>query len=305
MTENLVRFDIDPNSMKDRYIEEITKTPLLTSDEEVALAESIASAREARMRLADGGLSDRERRSVQRIIDEGSTARERLLMANTRLVVSVAKKYSHRGIPLVDLIHEGIIGLIRATKKFDPARGNRFSTYATWWIRQAITRAIDNNARTIRLPVHRSVEINRLSFTKNRLIQALGREPNEGELAEAMEMTPEQLRDTLVISMAPISLELPQDEDDNRTLADVIPDLDSASPEESTIQNLKQQQVREVLDALPMREAQVLMLRFGFQDGRAHTLQEVGNKMGITRERVRQIESQAMNKLRGSESRFR
>ena len=303
--DTLVEFSIDPANLKDRYIEEITQTPLLTSDEEVSLSDSLARAREARQRLAEGGLSEGEHKNVQRIIDEGTAAQERLLMANTRLVVSVAKKYTHRGIPLVDLIHEGIIGLIRATKKFDPARGNRFSTYATWWIRQAITRAIDNNARTIRLPVHRSVEINRLSFTKNRLIQELGRDPNEDELAEALDTTPEQIRDTLSISIAPISLELPQDDDENRTLADVIPDVDTVSPEESTIQNLKQQQVREVLDALPMREAQVLMLRYGFQDGRSHTLQEVGNKMGITRERVRQIESQAMKRLRGSASRIR
>ncbi len=303
--DNLVEFNIDPNSMKDRYIEEITKTPLLTPDEEVSLSQRIASARQARQQLAEGGLTERERKDLQRVIDDGSAARERLLMANTRLVVSVAKKYTHRGIPLVDLIHEGIIGLIRATKKFDPGRGNRFSTYATWWIRQAITRAIDNNARTIRLPVHRSVEINRLSFMKNKLIQELGREPNELELAEAMDMTPEQIRDTLNISLAPISLELPQDEDNNRTLADVIPDEETASPEESTMQNMKEEQVREVLDALPMREAQVLMLRYGFQDGRAHTLQEVGNKMGITRERVRQIESQAINRLRGTAGRIR
>ncbi len=303
--DKLVEFNIDPNSMKDRYIEEITKTPLLTPDEEVSLSQRIASARQARQQLAEGGLTERERKDLQRVIDDGSAARERLLMANTRLVVSVAKKYTHRGIPLVDLIHEGIIGLIRATKKFDPGRGNRFSTYATWWIRQAITRAIDNNARTIRLPVHRSVEINRLSFMKNKLIQELGREPNELELAEAMDMTPEQIRDTLNISLAPISLELPQDEDNNRTLADVIPDEETASPEESTMQNMKEEQVREVLDALPMREAQVLMLRYGFQDGRAHTLQEVGNKMGITRERVRQIESQAINRLRGTAGRIR
>lgn len=305
MVDTLVEFSIDPANLKDRYIEEITQTPLLTSDEEVSLSDSLARAREARQRLAEGGLSEGARKNVQRLIDEGTAAQERLLMANTRLVVSVAKKYTHRGIPLVDLIHEGIIGLIRATKKFDPARGNRFSTYATWWIRQAITRAIDNNARTIRLPVHRSVEINRLSFTKNRLVQELGREPNEDELAKALDTTPEQIRDTLSISMAPISLELPQDDDENRTLADVIPDVETASPEESTIENLKQQQVREVLDALPTREAQVLMLRYGFQDGQSHTLQEVGNKMGITRERVRQIESQAMKRLRGSVSRIR
>jgi RNA polymerase primary sigma factor len=290
---------------RDEYIEEITQTPLLTAEEEVALSENLAKARDARRRLAQGGLREREVEQLQTTIETGSAARERLVMANTRLVVSIAKRYTNRGIPLLDLIQEGIIGLIRATKKFDPARGNRFSTYATWWIRQAITRAIDNQSRTIRLPVHKSVEIGKLSQAKNRLMQSLGRDPNELELAEELGISPDLVTEILNISQAPISLDLTQDDDENRTLGDMIPDQEVENPEQSTVENLMQQQVREVLDALPAREAQVLMLRYGFTNGRSHTLQEVGEKMGITRERVRQIENQAMSRLRSDSTRIR
>jgi len=295
----------DKRHIRDEYIEQITQTPLLTAEEEVTLAQDVARAREARRRLAQGGLSQAETRRLQHDIELGSMARERLIMANTRLVVSVAKRYANRGIPLMDLIHEGIIGLIRATKKFDPARGNRFSTYATWWIRQAITRSIDNTSRTIRLPVHKSVEINKLARARNRLTQQLGREPNDLELAEELGTTPQMVQDTISIGQAPISLDLPQDDDENRTLADTIPDLEVESPEGTAVESLMQQQVRDVLDALPAREAQVLMLRYGFTDGRSHTLQEVGDKLGITRERVRQIETQAMSRIRSDARRIR
>jgi RNA polymerase primary sigma factor len=290
---------------RDEYIEEITQTPLLTAEEEVALSENLAKALDARRRLAQGGLREHEVVQLQTTIETGSAAREHLVMANTRLVVSIAKRYTNRGIPLLDLIQEGIIGLIRATKKFDPARGNRFSTYATWWIRQAITRAIDNHSRTIRLPVHKSVEISKLSQAKNRLMQSLGRDPNELELAEELGISPDLVTEILNISQAPISLDLPQDDDENRTLGDMIPDQEVENPEQSTVENLIQEQVREVLDALPAREAQVLMLRYGFTNGRSHTLQEVGEKMGITRERVRQIENQAMSRLRSDSTRIR
>ncbi|MEJ2011055.1 MAG: sigma-70 family RNA polymerase sigma factor [Anaerolineales bacterium] len=290
---------------RDEYIEQITQTPLLTAEEEISLSQDLARARKARRRLAQGGLSESEERRLRHVIEEGSLARERLIMANTRLVVSVAKRYTNRGIPLMDLIHEGIIGLIRATKKFDPSRGNRFSTYATWWIRQAITRSIDNTSRTIRLPVHKSVEINKLLQARNRLTQSLGREPNDLELAGELGTTPQLVQETINISQAPISLDLPQDDDENRTLGDTIPDLEVETPEGTAVENLMQQQVRDVLDALPAREAQVLMLRYGFTDGRSHTLQEVGDKLGITRERVRQIEMQAMSRIRSDARRIR
>ncbi|MGD2161889.1 MAG: sigma-70 family RNA polymerase sigma factor [Anaerolineales bacterium] len=291
---------INSRTLKDHYIEEITKTPLLTSEEEVELTGKIRAAEEARQQLASGDFTEKERERIEQVIEEGTMAQEKILLANTRLVLSVAKRYTGRGIPLLDLVQEGIIGLMRATKKFEPERGNRFSTYATWWIRQAITRSIDNNARIIRLPVHKNIEINKVAYTRNELMQEFGREPTEEEIAEVLEMSPQQVLETMRISQTPISLELPQDDDENRTLADLIPDDEASSPEETTTETIMQEQIKDVLDELPMREARVIMLRYGFQDGRTYTLQEVGDAMGITRERVRQIESQAMNRLRAT-----
>ena len=287
----------DQDALSHEYIDEITKTPLLTADEEVDLSKRIKRARDARVKLANG-VGIKERSALQKMIEDGDAAREHLLMANTRLVISVAKRYTDRGIPFLDLVHEGIIGLIRATKKFDPEMGNRFSTYATWWIRQAITRAIDNHGRTIRLPVHKNVEINRLSAVRNRFLQENGREPDIQELARLLDRSPAEVQETIRIGQAPISLETPQDEGEDRVLGDSLPDVEMASPEEVTTRTIMEEQVREVIDALPMREAQVLLLRYGFHDGKSHTLQEVGDRMGITRERVRQIEHQALNKLR-------
>lgn len=292
--------NINSRTLKDRYIEEITKTPLLTSEEEVELTGKIRAAEEARQQLASGDYDENGRDRIEQVIEEGTLAQEKILLANTRLVLSVAKRYTGRGIPLLDLVQEGIIGLMRATKKFEPERGNRFSTYATWWIRQAITRSIDNNARIIRLPVHKNIEINKVAYTRNELMQEFGREPTEEEIAEVLEMSPQQVLETMRISQTPISLELPQDDDENRTLADLIPDDEASSPEESTTEMIMQEQIKDVLDELPMREARVIMLRYGFQDGRTYTLQEVGDAMGITRERVRQIESQAMSRLRAT-----
>jgi RNA polymerase primary sigma factor len=291
---------INSRTLKDRYIEEITKTPLLTPEQEIELTGKIRAAEKARQQLASGEFDKSERGKIQQVIEEGTAAQEKILLANTRLVLSVAKRYTGRGIPLLDLVQEGIIGLMRATKKFEPERGNRFSTYATWWIRQAITRSIDNNARIIRLPVHKNIEINKVAYTRNELMQEFGREPTEDEIAEVLEMTPQQVLETMRISQTPISLELPQDDDENRTLADLIPDDEASSPEESTTEVIIQEQIKDLLDELPMREARVIMLRYGFQDGRTYTLQEVGDAMGITRERVRQIESQAMNRLRAT-----
>ncbi|MGD8604115.1 MAG: sigma-70 family RNA polymerase sigma factor, partial [Anaerolineales bacterium] len=223
----------------------------------------------------------------------------RLLMANTRLVVSVAKKYTGRGVPFLDLIHEGIIGLMRATKKFEVERGNRFSTYATWWIRQAITRAIDNHGRTIRLPVHKNVEINKLNYATRFLAQEMGRDPSDEELADYLNVSAEQVRDTQRIAQTPISLELPQDDDDEgRVLADMLSDPNAPQPEDVASIEIQNEQIRQVMQALPAREEQVLLLRFGFHDGKSYTLQQVGDKMGLTRERVRQIETQALSRLR-------
>ncbi len=293
--QSVGRFEKD--ALGHEYIEEITRTPLLSAEEEVNLSQRIRLAREARQRFADG-VGQKEKVSLQRIIEDGAAAREHLLMANTRLVISVAKRYTDRGIPFLDLVHEGIIGLIRATKKFDPGMGNRFSTYATWWIRQAITRAIDNQGRTIRLPVHKNVEINRLSAARNRLLQDFGREPTIEDLALTLERSQEEIQEIMRIGQAPISLETPHNDEDSRVLGDSLPDVDGPSPEEATTRSLMQEQVRAVIDALPMREARVLLLRYGFHDGKSHTLQEVGDRMGITRERVRQIENQALTKLR-------
>lgn len=297
--------NINSRTLKDRYIEEITKTPLLTPEEEIDLTGKIRAAEEARQQLASGEFDDQDRERIDQLINEGTMAHEKILLANTRLVLSIARRYTGRGIPLIDLVQEGIIGLMRATKKFEPERGNRFSTYATWWIRQAITRSIDNNARIIRLPVHKNIEINKVAYARNELMQEFGREPTEEEIAEVLEMTPLQVLETMRISQTPISLELPQDNDENRTLADLIPDDEASSPEETTTESMMQEQIKDVLDELPMREARVLMLRYGFQDGRSYTLQEVGDAMGITRERVRQIESQAMNRLRTTVDKIR
>ncbi|NIS80902.1 MAG: sigma-70 family RNA polymerase sigma factor [Anaerolineales bacterium] len=296
---------IDINDLRRAYLDEITKTPLLTADEEVSLTQSLNLAREARSELAKGKVGAKRRGELQALIEIGSAARERLLMANTRLVVSVAKKYRNRGLPFIDLVQEGIIGLMRATKKYDPDRGTRFSTYATWWIRQAITRAIDNHARTIRLPVHKKTEINRLYYARHKLAQELGREPTFEELGNELGISQEQIRETVQIAQLPISLETPQDEDDGRFLGDVLPDEEAQSPEEVTEMNLMREQIREVLDELPPREAHVLMLRYGLHDGKTYALQQVGDRMGITRERVRQIESQALSRLRRTALRLR
>jgi RNA polymerase primary sigma factor len=287
------------DGLRIRYIDEITQTPLLTADEEVELIDRINQGRQARAELAEGGWDEIRKQSLLTVIEDGEAARERLLMANTRLVVSVAKKYTGRGVPFLDLIHEGIIGLMRATKKFEVERGNRFSTYATWWIRQAITRAIDNHGRTIRLPVHKNVEINKLNYATRFLAQEMGRDPSDEELADYLNVSAEQVRDTQRIAQTPISLELPQDDDDEgRVLADMLSDPNAPQPEDVASIEIQNEQIRQVMQALPAREEQVLLLRFGFHDGKSYTLQQVGDKMGLTRERVRQIETQALSRLR-------
>jgi RNA polymerase primary sigma factor len=295
---------INVEDLRRLYLNEITRTPLLSAEEEVSLSQSLQRARSARRELAEGKANAERQSELQAIIDAGTAARERLIMANTRLVVSVAKRERNRGVPFIDLVQEGIIGLIRATKKYSSERGTRFSTYATWWIRQAITRMIDNHARTIRLPVHKKTELNRLSAVTQKLLQDLGREPTSEEIAHEMAITPQQVQETIRIAQSIVSLEASPNDDDV-SLSDVLPDEDSQSPEEAVAQDLLHEQIREAIKALPEREALVLRLRYGLQDGKIYQLKQVGERMGITRQRVRQIEEQAIGRLRYMTQHFR
>ncbi len=291
--------NIDTSDTIGLYIKEVGRVPLLTAEEEVQLAKRIERGREAREQLArETNLSSEKRQELQQAIRDGWAAREHLITANSRLVISVAKKYMGRGVPFLDLIQEGNIGLIRAAKKFDYHRGYKFSTYATWWIRQAVTRAIADQGRTIRLPVHMGDQINKLLRVRHQLTQEFGRDPSVEELAEALEVSPEKVEYMLKVARRPLSLEMPTDEEADSVLGDFIPDEDSPPPDDEAIQNLLKEHLSLVLDTLPPREVRVLQLRYGLLDGQLYTLEEVGRKMGVTRERVRQIEAQALNRLR-------
>jgi RNA polymerase primary sigma factor len=232
------------------------------------------------------------------LIEDGWAAREHLITANSRLVISVAKKYMGRGVPFLDLIQEGNIGLIRATKKFEYRRGHKFSTYATWWIRQAVTRAIADQGRTIRVPVHMGDQINKLLRIQHQLTQRLGREPSLEELAETLEVTPKKVENMIQVARRPLSLETPTDDEEDSMLGDFIEDDEAPPPDDTATYNLLKEHLGTVLDSLPPREVRILQLRYGLLDGQAYTLEEVGRKMGVTRERVRQIEAQALSRLR-------
>jgi len=272
------------------YLREIGRVPLLSAEEEVRLAQRMERGRAELLKPATS--------RNYRIVEDGEEGQRRLTEANLRLVVSVAKKYIGRGMSLLDLIQEGNIGLIRAVEKFDYTKGYKFSTYATWWIRQAITRAIADQARTIRIPVHMVETINRLIRISRRLLQDLGREPTSEEIAAQMEITPEKVREIIKVSQEPVSLETPIGEEEDSHLGDFIEDHTALAPAEAASHQLLKEQVEDVLDSLTERERKVLQLRFGLDDGRSRTLEEVGKEFHVTRERIRQIEAKALRKLR-------
>lgn len=295
--ENLLA-NIDTQDTIGLYLREVGRVPLLTALEEVDLAQRIENGRLAREELARGEVEPERRYELQQLIHDGWVAREHLITANSRLVISVAKKYMGRGVPFLDLIQEGNIGLIRAAKKFDYHRGYKFSTYATWWIRQAVTRAIADQGRTIRVPVHMGDQINKLLRIQHQLTQRLGRVPNVDELADALEVSPQKVEYMIKVARHPLSLETPTDDEEDSVLGDFIPDEDIPAPDDSATFNLLKEHILGVLESLPPREVRILQLRYGLIDGQSYTLEEVGRKMGVTRERVRQIEAQALNRLR-------
>jgi RNA polymerase primary sigma factor len=290
--------NIDTDDTIGLYLKEVSRVDLLNAEEEVELAQRIERGRMAREELARGNVSNRRRLDLRKLIEDGWAAREHLITANSRLVISVAKKYMGRGVPFLDLIQEGNIGLIRATKKFDYRRGHKFSTYATWWIRQAVTRAIADQGRTIRVPVHMGDQINKLLRVQHQLTQRLGREPSVEELADTLEVPPKKVENMIQVARRPLSLETPTDDEEDSVLGDFIEDNDAPPPDDTATYNLLKEHLEDVLNGLPPREVRILQLRYGLLDGQAYTLEEVGRKMGVTRERVRQIEAQALSRLR-------
>ncbi|MCH1979202.1 RNA polymerase sigma factor RpoD [Lawsonibacter sp. OA9] len=303
---------VDPNSMADSlgtddpvrmYLKEIGKVNLLTSDEEIELAQimeagNAASEQLAELENAGEEIPDEVRVELTQAIKKGERAKQRLAEANLRLVVSIAKRYVGRGMQFLDLIQEGNLGLIKAVEKFDFTKGFKFSTYATWWIRQAITRAIADQARTIRIPVHMVETINKVIRVSRQLLQELGHDPTPEEIAAEMNMPVERVREILKIAQEPVSLETPIGEEEDSHLGDFIPDEDASEPAEAASFTLLKEQLVEVLSTLTPREEKVLKLRFGIEDGRTRTLEEVGKEFNVTRERIRQIEAKALRKLR-------
>ncbi len=280
------------------YLKEIGRVPLLTAEEEVQLAKRMERGRAARQRLAQGVTDPAERETLLAQVKDGEAAQRHLIEANSRLVVSVAKKYMGRGVPFLDLIQEGNIGLIRAVNKFDYHRGYKFSTYATWWIRQAVTRAIADQGRTIRVPVHMHEQINRVHRVSRELAQELGRDPTVDEIAEELDIPSEKVEQILRVSQHPLSLDTPVGEEEDTYLSDFIEDEEAISPSEEASRRVLKEVIDEILTSLSPREVRILQMRFGLVDGCTYTLEEVGRKFGVTRERIRQIEAHALSRLR-------
>ena len=290
-----IAFD-DPVRM---YLQEIGQVPLLTAAQEVTLAKAMEAGDAARQQLEREEYSSASGRfELQRFYNSGCDARQHLIQANLRLVVSIAKKYTSYGLTMMDLVQEGNIGLMRAVEKFDYTKGHKFSTYATWWIRQAITRAIADQSRTIRLPVHMGEAISQVKRTSHKLQQSMQREPTPEEIAEAMGISAGKVRRTLEASMHPLSLEMPVGQEGEGRMGDFIEDDRISTPSEAAAASMLREQIEEVLQKLPERERKIIQLRYGLKDGRYRTLEEVGVEFGITRERIRQIEAVALRKLR-------
>ncbi len=301
---------VDPNTLVDSfaiddpvrmYLKEIGKVPLLSPEEEIDLAQKMSSGNLAQEQLdsaEEGSLSAEETAQLKALLKEGEKAKQKLAEANLRLVVSIAKRYVGRGMLFLDLIQEGNLGLIKAVEKFDYTKGYKFSTYATWWIRQAITRAIADQARTIRIPVHMVETINKVIRVSRQLLQELGHDPSPEEIADEMAMPVDKVREILKIAQEPVSLETPIGEEEDSHLGDFIPDEGASEPSEAASFTLLKEQLVDVLGTLTPREEKVLKLRFGIEDGRTRTLEEVGKEFNVTRERIRQIEAKALRKLR-------
>ncbi len=298
ISHNIDLSQIEMDDSISLYLKEIGRVPLLTAAEEVELAKRMERGQLAQQRLEEGVEDPIEREYLLWVVRDGERAQEHLIKANSRLVVSVAKKYVGRGVPFLDLIQEGNIGLIRAVNKFDYRRGYKFSTYATWWIRQAVTRAIADQGRTIRVPVHMYEQINRLTRTSRQLVQELGREPTTEEIAEALGVSTKKVEQVIRVSQRPLSLEMPVGEEEDSYLGDFIPDEDAQSPTDEASRQLLREVIDEIFASLSPREVRILQLRFGLVDGYNYTLEEVGRKFGVTRERIRQIEAQALGRLR-------
>ena len=305
-SEDNFLLNYEPDNLVGLYFGEADLRPLLTFEEEIDLAKRIERGLLAREEIT--AIKDKSAKRYEELlltIDDSWIAAEHLITANSRLVISIAKKYTHRGVPFLDLIQEGNIGLMRAVKKFDYKRGYKFSTYATWWIRQAVTRALADQSRTIRLPVHMSGQLSKMFRLQHQLRQQMGKDPEVDEIAEAMGETSEKIQQMFKVSQYPLSLDVPISVEGDNVLGDYLEDQDSPDPDEVTASSLLRQHLDQIFEMLPPREVQILKLRFGLSNGETHTLQEVGLKIGVSRERIRQIEAQAMRRLRQPEIQYK